>query len=69
MQQLHLTEGRARLDTGKKLSCEGGEGLAQGAQRSCGYPIPGSVQGQAGWGLEQPGTVEGVPAMAEGGIR
>ena len=23
---------------------------------------PGSVQGQAGWGFEQPGVVEGVPA-------
>ncbi|XP_063255737.1 uncharacterized protein LOC134551722 [Prinia subflava] len=44
--------------------CEGGQALAQGAQRSCGCPwIPGSVQGQAGQGLEQPGTVEGVPAM------
>jgi len=25
-------------------------------------PIPESVQGQAGWGFEQPGLVEGVPA-------
>ncbi|RMC01234.1 hypothetical protein DUI87_22183 [Hirundo rustica rustica] len=42
------------------VPCEGGQALAQGAQRSCGCPwIPGSVQGQAGhWGLEQPGTVE-----------
>ncbi|TRZ05718.1 hypothetical protein HGM15179_021389 [Zosterops borbonicus] len=37
--------------------------MAQGAQRSCGCPwIPGSVQGQVGGGLEQPGIVEGVPA-------
>lgn len=28
---------------------------AQGAQGSCGCPVPLSVQGQAGWGLEQPG--------------
>ena len=34
------------------------------AQRSCDCPwIPGSAQGQVGhWGLEQPGTVEGVHA-------
>uniref|UniRef100_A0A672V1B6 MYC associated factor X n=1 Tax=Strigops habroptila TaxID=2489341 RepID=A0A672V1B6_STRHB len=37
------------------LPCEGAETLAQGAQRSCGCPIPGSVQGQVGHrGLEQP---------------
>ena len=52
------------------LPCEGGEALAQGAQRSCGCPwIPGSVQGQVGQGLEQPGLVEGVLPMAGGGIR
>ena len=31
-----------------------------------GCPIPGSVQGQAGWGFEQPGLVEGVPAYGRG---
>lgn len=31
------------------------------AQRSYGCPIPVSVQGKAGRGLEQPGTVDGVP--------
>ena len=44
------------------LYCEGGEELAQVAQRYCGCPVPGSVQGQVGWGLEQPGLLEGVPA-------
>uniref|UniRef100_A0A8C6JQC2 Uncharacterized protein n=1 Tax=Melopsittacus undulatus TaxID=13146 RepID=A0A8C6JQC2_MELUD len=35
------------------LPWEGAEALAQGAQRSCGCPIPGSVQGQVGHrGLE-----------------
>jgi len=29
-------------------------------------PLPGSVQGQAGWGFEQPGLVEGVPAHGMG---
>jgi len=36
---------------------EGGEALVQVAQRSCGCPLPGSVQGQVGWGLE-PGLVK-----------
>ena len=39
--------------------------LAQAAQRSCGCPIPGGVQGQAGWGSEQPGLVGGVLPTAE----
>ena len=45
------------------VPCEGGEALAQGAQRSCGCSwIPGSVQGQAEWASEPPGLVECVPA-------
>jgi len=35
-------------------------------QRSCGCPLPGSVPGQIGWGFEQPGLVEGVPAHGRG---
>ena len=31
--------------------------LAQAAQRGCGCPVPGGVQGQVGWGLGQPGLV------------
>jgi len=31
-----------------------------------GCPLPGSVQGQAGWGFEQPGLVGGVPAHGGG---
>ncbi|XP_051631385.1 uncharacterized protein LOC127464952 isoform X2 [Manacus candei] len=50
------------------LPWEGGQALAQVAQRSCGCPwIPGSVPGQVGRGLEQPGTVESVPAHGRGG--
>jgi len=30
------------------------------------FPLPGSVQGQVGWGFEQPGLVEGVPAHGMG---
>ena len=35
------------------LYCQGGEVLAQAAQSSCACPIPGSAQGQAGWGWGQ----------------
>jgi len=48
------------------LYSEGGEALEQVAQRSCGCSLPGSVQGQAGWGFEKPGLVEGVPAHGKG---
>jgi len=62
-----LKEGRFRLDRRKKFFYyEGGEALKQVAQRSCGCPLPGSVQGQAGWGFEQPDLVEGVPAHGSG---
>ena len=29
-------------------------------------PPPGSIQGQAGWGVEQPGLEGGVPAYSRG---
>jgi len=45
---------------------EGGEALAQVAHRICGCPLPGSVQGQVGWGSDQPGLVEGVPSRGRG---
>ena len=48
------------------LHHEGGEALAQVAQRNCGCPLPGSAQGQVGWAFEQPGLVEGVPAHGRG---
>ena len=48
------------------LRHEGGEALAQVAQRSCGCPLPGSVPGQAGWSSEHPGLVEAVPADGRG---
>ena len=34
--------------------------LEQAAQRSCGCPIPGGVQGQVGWGPRHPGLVLNV---------
>jgi len=36
---------------------EVGRVLAQAAQRGCGCPIPGGVQGLFGWGPGQPGLV------------
>jgi len=44
------------------LFTQGGEALKHVAQRICGCPIPASVQGQLGWGFEQPCLVEGAPA-------
>jgi len=41
---------------------EGCKTLEQVAQRGGRCPIPGNVQGQAGWGSEQAGLVVGVPA-------
>jgi len=32
------------------------------AQCSCGCALPGSLQGQAGWGFEHPGLMEDVSA-------
>jgi len=48
------------------LHYKGGEALALAAQRSCGCPVPVSVQGQVGWGFEQPDVVEGVLACGRG---
>ena len=41
---------------------EGGETLAQFAQRGGQCPIPGNIQGQIGLGSEQPDPAEDVPA-------
>jgi len=45
---------------------EGGEALAQAAQRSCGCPIHGGAQGQVGWGPRQPELGGGNPAHVRG---
>jgi len=39
---------------------EGGETQEKVAQRRCGCPLPGSVEGQIGQGFEQCVLVEGV---------
>jgi len=48
------------------LYYEAGETLEQVSQRHCGFPLPGSVQGQVGWGFKHPGLVEGVSAHGRG---
>ena len=45
---------------------EGSEAMEQVAQGSCGCPIPGGIQGQAGCGSGQPGLVAGDPAHSRG---
>ena len=45
---------------------ESSETLEQVVQGGCGCPLPRSFQGQAGWGIEQPGLVGGVPAYSRG---
>ena len=45
---------------------EGGETLAQVAQRGGRCPIPGNIPGQAGRGSEQPDLAEDVPAHGRG---
>ena len=36
---------------------KGEEALTQVTQRSCGCPLPGSLQARVGWGSEQPGLL------------
>ena len=48
------------MDVRGKFFTESGEVLEQAAQRGCGCPVPGGVQGQVGWGPGQPGLVLNV---------
>ena len=41
--------------------------MGQVAQRGCECPLPGSIQGQAGRGFEQPGLEGVVPSYSRGG--
>jgi len=43
-----------------------GSGLCPHDCSSCRCPIPGNIQGQVGWGSEQPDLVEDVPAYSKG---
>jgi len=45
---------------------EGGETLDWDTQRGCGCPLPGGIQGQAGWDFEQPDLEGSLPAYSRG---
>lgn len=55
-----LKEAIFRLDTGKKLLLWGWWGTF--CSEVMRMPLPGVVEGEAGWGFEQLGLVESVPA-------
>jgi len=43
-----------------------GETLERVAQRGGRGPMPGNIEGQVGWGSEQPNLVKDVPAFCKG---
>ena len=55
-----MMEVLALRQQGEVFYQESGEVLEQAAQRGCGCPIPGGVQGQVGWCSGQPGLVLNV---------
>ena len=62
-----MRQRRFRLDIRKKVfHTKGGDTMEQVAQGSCGWPIPGGTEGQAGCGSGQPGLVVGDPAHNRG---
>jgi len=62
-----LKEGRFRLDIREEIFYnEGGETVERIAWRGSGGPVPGNIQGQVGWGSEQPDLVGDVPAHCRG---
>ena len=62
-----LQEGRFRFDIRQKLfTMRAVRDWKRLPREVVGAPSLESVQGQAGWGFEQPGLVEGVPAHGRG---
>ena len=53
-------ENTARASVQKQVIYYDGEMLEQAAQRDCGCPIPGGVQGKVAWSYGQPGLVLNV---------
>jgi len=65
----HLLYGYALANTTQYtvgFHSEDGDALEQVAQRGCGCPVTGDVQGQAGCGSGQPGLVSGDLAHSRG---
>ena len=58
--------GTQGLAEGTASGHESSETLEQVTQRSCGCSIPGNIQGNVGWGFEQPGQVKDAPAHGRG---
>ena len=52
---LHVQENKRRKSNEDEFILQGSRNYF--AQRGCGCPVPGSVQGQVGWGPGQPGLV------------
>jgi len=66
MNGFKLREGRYKEDI---FYHKGGETVEQVAQRGSGGPISGNIQGQVGWGSDQPDLVEDIPAyLRQGGL-
>ena len=61
-----LEEGRFKPDIREKFFTVRVVRLWHRLPRGCGCPLPGSIQGQAGWGIEQPGLEGDVPACSGG---
>jgi len=58
------------LDIREKFFTEkSGEVLEQAAQRGCGCPVPGGVQGQVGWSPVQPCLVLGMEVSGPACVR
>ena len=59
-------QGRRKEEGRKKIYNEGGEALAQVAQRDGGSPVLRDTQDQAARGSEQPNLAVGVPVHCRG---
>jgi len=52
------------LPVAGSAACQGSETLEHVAQKGCGCSLPENIQGQGGWGFEQPGLEVSLPTVA-----